>query len=138
MSGSVDPSAGPASDPDCRAPGRPWLLPWLVVGAVAAVVVALFALAWVGIVPTPGDGAPYPPFWLVFPVGFLLFWLLVVTVARPRWGHGGWGGGYYRSPDAEELVRIRYARGEISRDQLTAMLRDLRDPGTPSGGDRLR
>jgi uncharacterized membrane protein len=137
MSGSIENLAPADSELDCRAPGRRWILPWLVVGAVAALAVVCLVLAWVGVVPAPGDGGPYPPFWLFFPVGFLLFWLLVATVARPRW-HTGWGGSYDRVRDAEEVVRVRYARGEISRDQFMAMLRDLRDPSTSSGGTRLR
>ena len=42
------------------------------------------------------------------------------------WGHrmGYWRG---ESLDAEEILRQRYARGEVTKEQFDQMLRDLRE-----------
>jgi putative membrane protein len=50
------------------------------------------------------------------------------------WRGGGGGGGYYSYPhqqrvDAESIVRERYAKGEITKEQFEQMLRDLRQEG---------
>jgi putative membrane protein len=65
-------------------------------------------------------------------LGFLFVCFLVMMVFRFLfWGSGyhrmGWG--MYRmggSMDAEEIIRQRYARGEITKEQYDQMLRDLR------------
>jgi putative membrane protein len=67
--------------------------------------------------------------WLL---GFLFVCFLVMMVFRfffgGSWNHRmGWGmhrmGG---AMDAEEIIRQRYARGEITKEQYDQMLRDLR------------
>jgi uncharacterized membrane protein len=125
-------------DVECPAGSRAWILPVAVVAAVVTTLVALVVLEWSGLVPGPAWSGPYPPLWPIFPLGFLAFWLVVAFVVRP-WGWWGYRGGRgYEPADPESVVRIRYARGEISRDQLAAMLRDLRDSGSRAGGGRLR
>jgi len=61
--------------------------------------------------------------------GMLLFWILILAgiVMLVRWLSGS-GGSQDRSdtaPDAVELLRQRYARGEIDRDTYRRMLEDL-------------
>ena len=68
-------------------------------------------------------------------IGFILVCFLVMMVLRftvwGSWNHrmgcgmggmGGMGG----SMDAEEILRQRYARGEVTKEQYDQMLRDLR------------
>ncbi|HYY48490.1 MAG TPA: SHOCT domain-containing protein [Thermoplasmata archaeon] len=61
--------------------------------------------------------------WIFFLLFFLFFW------GFRWWGWGGWG--WYGRPywryhdDAHEILRARYARGEITKDQFDQMMRDL-------------
>lgn len=65
---------------------------------------------------------------------FLIFGLLRFAFWGPRWWggyyrHNGYGyGGYGRENDAYHILRERYARGEITKDQYDAMMRDLYQP----------
>jgi putative membrane protein len=71
---------------------------------------------------------PYPYFaWGFFPFGFIFFLIFIFFIFRVAfWGWGGgWGRGYYRYGDAREILRQRYARGEITKDQFDQMMRDL-------------
>jgi len=60
--------------------------------------------------------------WPVFPIGFGLFWLLVIGGAvyvlskRVRW----------RTDDAENVLAERYARGEIDEEEYRERLAVLR------------
>jgi len=76
----------------------------------------------------------YPGFgWWFFPLGLffgLLFLFFIFRVLFWGWGWGGgWGWrrrywyGYYG--DASEVLRQRYARGEITKEQFDQMKRDL-------------
>jgi len=76
-----------------------------------------------------GWGFPFGGIWIFF-VFFLFFGLL----RRAFWGPGWWGGyrrGWYgygwhaRANEAYHILRERYARGEITKDQYDAMMRDL-------------
>ena len=117
-------------DPDgCRARGPRRGL-WIVPVVLLAAVVVAFVL--VG--PAHGGG-PAPGFWPWFPFGFLGLVVLVWAVAGPcgrwGWGWGGRGRGYGESESAaapaEEILRRRYARGEIGADEFRAMSRELRE-----------
>ena len=63
-------------------------------------------------------------------IGFVLVCFLVMMAFRCTawgpWGHrmGYWGGGPL---EAEEILRQRYARGEVTKEQYDQMLRDLRE-----------
>jgi putative membrane protein len=71
----------------------------------------------------------YPIFgWWFFPFGFIFFFIFIFFILRMVfWGFGGWGWrrGYYRYGGAREILRQRYARGEITKDQFDQMMRDL-------------
>ncbi|MBI3859422.1 MAG: SHOCT domain-containing protein [Thaumarchaeota archaeon] len=73
----------------------------------------------------PYYGGRYPFF---FPFGLLFFFLFIFLVARLLfwpWG-GGWRRGYwYHHGEAGEIVRQRYARGEITKEQYDQMMKDL-------------
>ena len=70
----------------------------------------------------------YPAFgfswiWLIFAF-FLGFWVL-------RWIFWPWrpyGYRYSTSDDSLSILRARYARGEITKEQFDQMSKDLRDP----------
>jgi len=106
---------------------------------VAVVVVGLFAFL-TGLysnrsaTPSPAYYAP------IFPIGFpwvsgifslfFLFWA-VSWFFRP-WGWG-WGYrrkyGWWRYDGASQIIRERYAKGEITKEQFDQMMRDLEGHG---------
>jgi putative membrane protein len=62
-------------------------------------------------------------------IGFVLLCLFVMMALRfTMWGSHNHRMGYGMggSMDAEEILRQRYARGEITKEQFDQMLRDLR------------
>ena len=64
--------------------------------------------------------------WGIFMMlGMLLFWALIIAgiVIGIRWL--GRAGGVTRSDTALEILRQRYARGEIDKDEFEAKRRDL-------------
>jgi putative membrane protein len=74
--------------------------------------------------------------------GMWLFWLLllVVLVLAVRWAVSGFGpreGGRRGTPadsaleSPEDVLKKRYARGEISKTEFEVKLRDLQGHGTP-------
>ncbi len=87
--------------------------------------------------PTATGPAPFMywfPFgWIWIFLGFFLFFgLLRFAFWGPRWWggyyrHYGYGP-YGRENDAYHILRERYARGEITKDQYDAMMRDLYQP----------
>lgn len=108
---------------------------WSIIGLIAviglSIALSLYLAPW-----RPGEGFGYP-FFFPFHFGwlgavFLIF--IVFLVARWflwPWRGGGGRGGYYsypqqQRPDAASIVRERYAKGEITKEQFEQMLRDLR------------
>ncbi|MCL4435378.1 MAG: SHOCT domain-containing protein [Thaumarchaeota archaeon] len=72
----------------------------------------------------------YPRPFFFFPFGFLIFIFLIFLVGR--WFFWGWGWrrgyyyrGYWHHVDATEILRQRYARGEITKEQFDQMMKDL-------------
>lgn len=63
----------------------------------------------------------YPGMWVFWCVIVIVVVLLVIWLLRSG---GGPGGG--RHSDAEEELKRRYARGEISREEYEQKLDDLR------------
>ncbi len=113
---------------------------WIRLGFL--LVFAVFAAAMIYymfvVLPTlPVGTVPMYPFWgfgwiWVFFGFFLIFGLLRFAFWGPRWWggyyrHYGYGG-YGRENDAYHILRERYARGEITKDQYDAMMRDLYQP----------
>ncbi len=73
--------------------------------------------------------------WLWALFGFFLFFGLLRWAFFPwhwgghyrRYGYGSFG----RENEAYQILRERYARGEITKDQYEAMMRDLSSPPRP-------
>jgi uncharacterized membrane protein len=135
--GAVLPGAVRA--PECDEPRRFWLIPVAILGTLIAAAVAFWSLVAVRAVPTPPVAGPYPPLWFIFPIGFLLFWLLVIfLIARRGGGFGPRRWGWESRLDAEEVVRIRYARGEISREEMSQRLQVLQESSLVRSEDDAR
>lgn len=123
---------------DCVPPSRFWIIPVAIVGTLFAVAVVILLLGWTGVILLPPFGGTYPPFWLVFPLGFVLVWVVVILGIRPwRWRNSwGWGREWLPLPDPGSVVRVRFARGEITKEQMTNLLRDLDETSRPIGREQ--
>jgi uncharacterized membrane protein len=87
--------------------------------------------------PFPGPGFPYFPFGI-----FWAFLLVFFVFGIVRWAFWGWGWGwrrrgyygryYWRYDQAHQILRERYARGEITKDQVDQMTRDLDQQNQPA------
>ncbi len=109
-----------------RAP-RPW--PWILIPVVAVAAFVTFGI--VGLL-TYGATGPWP-WWGFFPwfpfVGIGIFFGFLFLFSLFRWGAGPWGWGYGWDrggrDDSRAILRERYARGELTREQFDDMRRDL-------------
>ena len=116
---------------------------WIRLGflAVFAVFVGAMIYFMLFVVPNaPAGTFPMYPFyrfgWIwAFFVFFLVFGLLRFALFPWRWGgyyrHGYGYGPYGRENEAYHILRERYARGEITKEQYDAMMRDLFQPAPP-------
>ncbi len=109
----------------------PRLWPWILIPIVAVVAVVSFATV---VFLTFGGAGPYPwPWWGFFPwfpfVGIWIFFGFLFLFGVFRWGAGPWAWGYgwdrRNRDDSRTILRERYARGEITREQFDEMRRDL-------------
>jgi putative membrane protein len=58
---------------------------------------------------------------------FLVFWLVVIFVARRFWWRGSWSGGPRGgAPSAEAVLGQRFAEGQIDEQEYRARLQVLR------------
>lgn len=115
---------------------RAWASPrrffgWAFAGLFLLIVISIAASLIVYALRGPGNGTGFFPFF-----GFGFGWVFVFLFFLFFWGFrwwGGWGrwGGYGRSygpyawDGAKAILRERYARGEIGKDQFEQMMRDL-------------
>lgn len=115
---------------------RPMMWVWIFFGALLVVSSLLwFASPYGGSWSYPGYyGMPMMGGFFMGPWVMIVGLLFVAFIALSLFRYGGWGysgyrrgcmGGGYR--DAEEILRERYARGELTREQYDQMLRDLRE-----------
>ncbi len=107
----------------------PRLWPWLLIPIVA--IAAVLTIAVVSFL-AAGRVGPWP-WWGFFPwfpfVGVWFFLGLLFLFGIFRWSGGLWGWGYEayrgRGDGSASILRERYARGEISREQFDEMRRAL-------------
>jgi putative membrane protein len=98
------------------------LVPALVVAALAAT--AIGASLYFGVGPAQGYGWwPWAPFGWFFLIP--LFFVGFFAVRFFFWGWWGGGGRYYGGDSATQVLRERFARGEITKEQLEQMRKDL-------------
>jgi hypothetical protein len=113
-----------------------WL--WIIIGVLfLATMVAGLAFFVSDLVlghPLFTVGRFYPfVFFPFFSFGGIIFLFLIIgfglrMIFRPwrRWGWGYYGGrGYYSEDPAMQSLRVRYARGEITKEQFDVMASDL-------------
>ena len=103
-----------------------------VIGTIAAISLIL----------RPFAGPYYPFAWGFIPFGFFfaVFWIFAVFwfvrwLFWPwRWGYSRryWGYGWGYGDRAYYILRERYARGEITKDQYDQMMRDLEQQTQPA------
>ncbi|HYM39129.1 MAG TPA: SHOCT domain-containing protein [Thermoplasmata archaeon] len=109
-------------------PGHWIRLGFLVIFAVFVVAMIYYMFTYAPGVAGTGPFVYWFPFgWIWIFFGFFLFFgLLRFAFWGPRWGYyRHYGYGYGRENEAYHILRERYARGEITKDQYDAMMRDL-------------
>jgi uncharacterized membrane protein len=65
-------------------------------------------------------------FWWIFPLAFGSLWLLAIIFGARRWSRFGWGQRGWGYPDATEVLKERFARGDIDADEYQQRLRVIR------------
>ena len=93
---------------------------------VLVLAIVLAAMAFLGR-PYYTMGMPYyGGGWFYFPFGFILVFFIIFVVGRVLFWPWGWRRGYGRDyGDAKDILRRRYARGEITKEQFDQMIRDI-------------
>ena len=100
----------------------------IVLIGVAIISNIYLQLAYPGTVITPYPFRGFGFLWAIFGL-FFLFWILrgIFWPWRSRYWYG-WGHGYYRhwrDDDAVSILKARYARGEINKEQFDQLIRDI-------------
>jgi putative membrane protein len=107
------------------------IIGWGIIGLIAviglSIALSLYFAPW-----RLGGGFGYP-FFFPFHFGWLgAIFLIFIVFLVARWFFWPWRGDSYprqQRPDAASIVRERYAKGEITREQFEQMMRDLRQEG---------
>jgi putative membrane protein len=103
------------------------IIGWGIIGLIAVIGISI-ALSFY-FVPRP-PGYSYYPFFFPFNFGWLgAIFLIFIVFWIARWFFWPWRGGYYsyryQSRNAESILKERYAKGEITKEQFEQMMRDL-------------
>jgi putative membrane protein len=97
---------------------------WGIVGLIVVIGISIALSFYFALRPAGPFFFPFQFGWLgVIFLIFILFWVA-------RWFFWPWrGGGYYsyryQSRNAESILKERYAKGEITREQFEQMMHDL-------------
>jgi putative membrane protein len=92
---------------------------WGIIGLIAVIAVSI-ALSFYF---APGDRGFFFPFHFGWLGGIFLIFLVFWIAKWFFWPRGGWYRHGYRT--AESILKERYAKGEISKEQFDQMMRDL-------------
>ena len=71
---------------------------------------------------------PYYGGWFFFPFGFVFFIFIVFALSRLLFWPWAWGwrrSYWHHGDEASEILRQRYAKGELTKEQFTQMMKDL-------------
>jgi putative membrane protein len=102
-----------------------WVLPLVLLGVLVVAGLGAFLYSQVG----GGYDGPWtwPPFgWFFFiPVFFIIFFAIRLFFWWGQWGSWGWEGQHHDEGSAMEVLRRRFARGEIDKEKFEQMRRDL-------------
>ncbi len=116
-------------------PGRAFR--WVMVGLVILIVLLFVVpLIFYVIQPMPGFAYPfYRPFFFPFGLFFGIFALFIIFGVL-RWIFWPWGWGYRRRywrcrDESYYILRARYAKGEITKEQYEQMMQDLQKHPNP-------
>lgn len=116
---------------------------WVILAFLVLIFAAIALSAYFGSFVARPVGYPGFPFFF-FPFGWIfgVFWIFIVfwAVSWIFWPRRGWwGGGYGRRywgytgyGDEYQILRQRYARGEITKEQFDQMTNDLRQHAAPA------
>jgi putative membrane protein len=109
---------------------------WIIGGLLVLLLLGLFVVPflWFGGVVRGfmGTGPYYAGPFFFFPFGFLVFIFIAFFAVRIVFWGWGWRRGYFYhgsrwgyAGDAKETLKLRYARGEITKEQFDQMKKDL-------------
>jgi putative membrane protein len=105
------------------------IITWGIIALVAIVGVSIALSAIFFFLRVPGVYYPFPFFPFRFGWIFGLFWIFIIFWAI-RWLFWPWRWGYGRrywryGDESYYILRERYAKGEITKEQFDQMMRDL-------------
>jgi putative membrane protein len=114
-------------------PRRRGFVRWIFGGILILLLIGIFVVPFFlrGVVRGyPGPGPYYMGTYFFFPFGFLIFILIALFAVRWIFWGWGWRRGYGRNHwgyggDAKEILKRRYARGDITKEQFDQMKKDI-------------
>jgi putative membrane protein len=142
MSGSVPyyRPPGARSNPPRRFPWLPVIIGVVLAGVAAVLLLVVLFPSAFGVSPPSGPYRYYPfgglflAFFILIVIFFIVrvaFWSSRASRYGRRYGPGNPDGGYGVNRPAM-IARMRYARGEISREQYDQIMKDLGRPPGPT------
>ena len=107
---------------------------WGIIGLIAVIGVSIALSLYLASWRTGGLSYSFFPFHFGWVGGIFLIFIVFWIARRFFWPWRGGGGGYYshphqQRPDAISIVKERYAKGEITKEEFEQILRDLRQEG---------